>query len=353
MAEHGQNGRGPHPLSQLLAIAARVTDMDQAAMARFLTGLDRYQRAPLVEPMEPLPVVAQSGSVRLRRLPSAVDRPVAVVMVPSLINSPRVLDMAPGRSLLRHLAGSGHDVHLVDWGDGLGSERRLGLSGMVSQRLVPLIRRLGRPVVVLGYCLGGTMALAAARLLGETCRKLVLLAAPWHGDGYGLAARRDALAAWGAIRPVAQALGVVPISLLNPMFWSLDQAGVVAKYQRLGQLPPDDTGLAWFAAVEDWANSGAPLSLAAARDLFVHGFGRDQIGRGRWRVGKIAIRPEDLSCPVLDVGAMADRIVPQAARLRAPGVERWDLDAGHVGMIIGSRAPALLWQPLSNWMEAR
>lgn len=353
MADDAPIARGPHPLSQLLAVAGRVTAMNRVAMAAFLAGLDRYQRAPVAPAMPVLPVVAQSGGVMLRRFPAARKRATAVVLVPSLINAPRVLDMAPGRSLLRFLAGRGHDVHLVDWGNGLGSERRLGLSGMVSGRLLPLLRRLGGPVVMIGYCMGGTMALAAAKLLGDSCHGLALLAAPWHCDGYAPDVRRRAAGSWEAIRPIARALGVVPISLLNPMFWSLDEAGVVAKYQRLGQGAPDDPALAWFAAVEDWANGGAPLSIAAARDLFVHGFGRDRIGQGLWRVGGTAIRPEEVRCPVLDVGAMADRIVPPGARLRLAGLERWDLDAGHVGMIVGTRAPERLWHPLSNWLEHR
>ena len=45
-----------------------------------------------------------------------------------------------------------------------------------------------------------------------------------------------------------------------------------------------------------------------------------------------------------------DRIVPAAA---APDVgSRVDIDAGHVGMIVGSRARALLWERLRDWLKA-
>lgn len=351
-------GRGPHPLSLLLAMAARQTGGAPDAMADFLAGLDRYQRAPTGLAPPPLAVVARHGGVALRRLAGA-DAGVrpgsapAVVLVPSLINTPRVLDMGEGRSLLRYLGSAGHDVHLVDWGNGLGSERRLGLPGMVSVRLLPLLRRLGRPVVLIGYCLGGTLALAAAHQLGAGCAGLVLLAAPWHSDGYPPEARGRARGAWRAIAPIGKALGAIPISMLNPMFWALDEAGVIAKYRKLAGWPEGDPRIGWFAAVEDWANGGAPLSLPGARDLFEHGFGRDVIGRGRWRVAGRRIQPAGLACPVLDVGATGDRIVPDAARLRAAGIERWTLPSGHVGMIIGSDAPDQLWRPLSNWLSSR
>jgi polyhydroxyalkanoate synthase len=275
-----------------------------------------------------------------------------VVVVPSLINAPSVLDLAPGRSLLRFLGEEGFRVLLVRWGPVDRAERRLGLAGLVSVRLLPLLATLSRPVHLVGYCLGGTLALGAAVHLGGRLRSLSLIATPWHFDGFDPTARRDARDSWNAIEPVGRFLGAVPVSLLNPLFWRLDEAAVVAKFRKLGTHAPQDPHVSWFAAVEDWANSGAPLPIPAARDLFVHGFARDRIGRGRWRVAGRPVRPEDVPAPILDIGATGDRIVPPRARLRRPGIARRDVPAGHVGMVVGSSAPQGLWKPLSTWLGA-
>jgi polyhydroxyalkanoate synthase len=138
---------------------------------------------------------------------------------------------------------------------------------------------------------------------------------------------------------------------LNPLFWALDEAAVVSKFEALNRRPPDDPGIAWFAAVEDWASSGAPLPLPAARDLFLHGFGANQIGRGLWRVRGQAIDPRRIAAPILDFGALKDRIVPPEARLTGDQVMRRDVNSGHVGMVVGSGAKAALWEPLSNWLQ--
>jgi polyhydroxyalkanoate synthase len=290
------------------------------------------------------------GGVRLLRVGGPLDGPTLVV-VPSLINAPAVLDLAPDRSLVRFLADAGFSTYLVDWGPMGRSERRLGLAGLVAARLMPLLRRLDGPVQLLGYCLGGTLALAAGQLLGPRLARLALIAAPWHFDGFSSDARAHARTTWQGVKPLGAALGAVPVSLLNPLFWSLDEAAVVAKFEALARRPPGDPHLAWFAAVEDWANSGAPLTRAAARDLFVHGFGSDRIGRGRWRVGGMPIRPEAIVAPMFDAGATRDRIVPAKARLRRHGVQRLDVAAGHVGMVVGSGARESLWLPLSNWFR--
>lgn len=307
-----------------------------------LAGLRRYQDAPLAAPRPERPVVARVGNVTLRDHGGS-GRPV--VVVPSLINPATVLDLAPGNSLLAALAAAGHRPLLVDWGD----TEPLGLEDLVTERLLPLIAGLGEPVALTGYCMGGTFAIAAAALAGPAISRLALLATPWHFDGYGEGRAR--LADWWAqARPMADGLGVLPIDLLQPAFWSLDEAGVVAKYERLAAA--SDTDVAAFAMLEDWSNTGTPLSLSAARGLADTFFAANAPGAGCWQVGGERIDAQALSLPVLDVVARRDRIVPAAAALTTNGPgQPLLLDTGHVGMIVGGQAPALLWQPLADWLR--
>lgn len=344
-------GRGPHPLSLFLALAMRRTEGDPVAMARVLKGLRLYQEAPQRRPMPEAPVVARRGAVSIRRIGGPADGP-AVLVVPSLINAAFVLDLAPGRSLVRYLAEAGFQPMMVDWGPLGPGERRLGLAGLVTARLLPLARALGVPLHILGYCVGGTLALALARLF-DNARSLALIAAPWHFDGFPRDARTGADAMWRSLEPLARQLGGLPISLLNPLFWSLDEDAVVRKFASLADLSSDDPKLGWFASVEDWANSGAPLAIPAARDLFQRGYRDNAIGEGRWQVAATPIRPGDIACPIADFGATRDRIVPPAARLRLPGIDRFDAEGGHVGMVVGSAARQSLWDPLSNWLASR
>ena len=64
----------------------------------------------------------------------------------------------------------------------------------------------------------------------------------------------------------------------------------------------------------------------------------------------MTVDPLALTCPVADFVSLSDRIVPAVS---ASGVaDRRDLSAGHVGMIVGSRAKAQLWEPLAAFLRS-
>jgi polyhydroxyalkanoate synthase subunit PhaC len=335
--------RGPHPLPVFLATIAAACAGDGARLARVLEGLRRYQAMPLAAPRPPRPVVARIGNVSLHDHGGAG---AVVVLVPSLINPPDVLDLAPGHSLAAGLASAGLRVFSLDWGE----TEPHGLEAAITDRLVPLVTGLNTPVALVGHCLGGTLAIAATALLGARVQRLALLAAPWHFAGYDAAARGAMAAWWASAAPLAETLGSVPIDLLQPAFWALDAHAVTAKFEALATA--DAASLDSFARLEDWANSGQPLSIAATRTLAETLFAADASGTGHWQIAGRRIDPAALDVPILDIIAGRDRIVPPASALsaRGPGTPL-RLDAGHVGMVVGRRAPEMLWQPLTQWLQ--
>ena len=313
-------------------------------MAQVLAGLRRYQTAAAAPPRRERAGIARSGGVTLRDYGG--DGP-NVVVIPSLINPPTVLDLAPANSLMDGLAARGLRALLVDW----GATEAAGLGELVETRLVPLIASLDAPVAVAGYCLGGTLAVAATALLGAQVTRLALLATPWHFSGYDAEARAGLADWWHRAEPLAVQLGVLPIEILQPAFWSLDTASVVAKYQRLATAPGHE--VAAFTRLEDWSNTGQPLSLTTARDLAEDLFRDDLPGHGHWLVGGRPIDPAALGVPILDIIAGRDRIVPPGVAVSTGGAGTpLRLDAGHVGMVVGGRAPDLLWDPLAAWLAA-
>ncbi len=313
---------------------------DPRRTAAVLAGLRRYQEAERVPLPAPAPIIAARHGAVLRDFGGSGPD---LLFVPSLINPPRVLDLG-SRSLLRWIAARERRVLLVDWGEPDPANPR-SVSACVEDLLMPLIASLSAPPDVAGYCLGGTMALAAAH--AGAARSLALIAAPWHFDAFAGAERERLAALWRQARPVAQRLGMLPTEVLQSAFWTLDPARTVTKYEQLATA--DDAGLARFVELEDWANDGAPLSFAAARELFEDFFAADLPGTGTWSMGGAAINPAALPCPVLNVTSTSDRIVPAASAARVG--EPLALDLGHVGMVVGSRAEAELWRPLAGWLS--
>lgn len=333
---------GPRPLPLFLAMLRSETADAADARAAALRGLAAYQQAPRPPASAPMPARFFEGRVCLRDYGGAGP---PVVFVPSLINPPGILDLGE-RSLLRWMASQGLHVWLVDWGTPGPADRTLGLADHVEQLLIPLIQRLEQPPVLVGYCLGGTLAIAAAAR--TPVAGLATLAAPWRFAGYG-DARPAMLDMWRRAQPWCERLSLVPMEMLQAGFWQLDPAATVAKYGAFGRLASGSAAADDFVRLEDWANTGAPLPYAFGRELFEQFVGDDLPGSGRWVVGGNAVEPAALACPTFDVVSRTDRIVPAATAAPLPG--RRDSGLGHVGMIVSRRAPTELWAPLAEWIK--
>ena len=192
------------------------------------------------------------------------------------------------------------------------------------------MREIGEPAALVGYCLGGTMAIAAANLV--EVERVVTLAAPWRFAGYPDDARESLARIWRQARAAAEALDALPMEVLQAAFWSIDPKRTVAKFADFAKLEPGSAKARRFVALEDWANRGEPLPRPAARELIEDLFGADLPGSGRWRVGGREMS-DRLRVPLLHCTATHDRITPVAA---APAGGLREIAAGHVGMIVGS-----------------
>jgi polyhydroxyalkanoate synthase len=291
-----------------------------------------------------MPAIAKAQGAALRDYGGS-GRPV--VFVPSLINPPTILDLSEERSLLRWLAARGRRVLLLDWGWPGESRKAFDVADHVEAVLVPLVESLEEPADLVGYCLGGTMAAAAARR--TRARGLATIAAPWIFSGFPDEARAALARLWRDSEAPVAALGLLPMEVLQSAFWSLDPARTVAKFEAYASMPPDSAEARAFVTLEDWANDGPPVSGAAARELFEDFFASDRPGRGQWEVAGEPVRAESLDMPVLNIVSTTDRIVPAATAL--PAGERLELAQGHVGMMVGSRAKEALWEPLAAWLS--
>lgn len=316
--------------------------------AAALAGLRAYQDAPRGRPRKLAPARYRKGTARLRDYAPRGSGGRPILFIPSLINPPHILDLMPDRSLLRWVAAEGHRPFLLDWGTPVPVPESLDIGTLVERILLPLIAKFDQPPVLVGYCLGGTMALAAATRADVA--GLALVAAPWHFAGLGAAARADIARLWAAAGPVSEAMGLVPMEVLQSGFWRLDPARTIAKYESIAAVATDTPAFRHFVAMEDWANAGAPLPFAAGRQLFEDFIARDTPGTGTWEIAGTPVRREAIRCPAIDFVSRNDRIVP--ATTAADLADRRDLGAGHVGMIVGSGARAQLWEPLSDWLNA-
>ena len=305
-----------------------------------LAGLRAYESAARVDRPTSMPELARIGGACLRD--HGGSGPPAV-LIPSLINPPRILDLDEQVSLARAVSSIGRRALLLDWGEAR-DRSELDVSGHVSELLLPLLRNIGEPAALIGYCLGGTMAIAAANFV--ECERVVTLAAPWNFSRYPESSRAALRDMWRTSQASAQALGALPMEVLQAAFWSLDPERTVRKFAEFGRLDRRSPEAARFIALEDWANEGEPLPYPAARELIDDLFGGDLPGTGQWIIDEKAMTPS-LNSPLLNLTAEHDRIAPAST---APTGETTGIPSGHVGMIVGS-ARTRLHEAMAQFLD--
>ena len=333
LPEHSalQHERAPRPLPLFLELVRRVSEEDAVLSRNALAGLRAYEGARLGQRASPRAQIAKVGGASL--LDYGGEGPPAV-LIPSLINPPRILDLDPEVSFATAVAVMGRRTLLLDWGK--ADERsELSVAAHIERVLLPLLSGLGEPAALIGYCLGGTMAVAAANCV--PCERLITLAAPWHFQRYPPSSRAALMDMWRHSKDSAESLGALPMEVLQAAFWSLDPNRTVRKFADFGRWDPNSSKARRFVMLEEWANEGEPLPFPAASELMEDLFGRDLPGAGEWQVGGEAMT-DQISAPSLHFTAERDLIVPPVTAPAGPTV---GVAAGHVGMIVGSARASL------------
>lgn len=336
-------------------------------MDRLAQGVIAYRENSFERTLETPPAAWREGNTRLldygHTHRSARKRGArAVLVIPSLINRWEVLDLTAEKSLLRAMAAEGLRPYLVDWGTPDDEERKFDAAAYVArlERAAAFVgKRSRRAPAVLGYCMGGTLAVALAARQPRRVAGLALMAAPWdfHADKTGHA---FLLSAGPILAQLADKLGELPVDVLQTLFWSLDPWLAVKKFGRFLGLDPQGDSAREFVLLEDWLNEGAPLAGPTARDCLIGWYGDNLPGTGQWMVGGKKIVPRKIKRPALVMIPSGDRIVPplSAAALVDPkrglkNATRLDVPLGHIGMVVSGRARELCWTPLIDWLKAR
>ena len=221
--------------------------------------------------------------------------------------------------------------------------------------VIAAVAAAGRPVAVMGYCMGGNLALALALRRQGAVSRLALLATPWDFHADNPTEARALAAGMTPFWPLVEGLGEMPVDLLQVLFSALDPYLAVKKFLAFGRLDPATAKAAHFVALEDWLNDGVPLVAAVARECLAGWYGENSPAAGKWRIAGVPVRPQALDVPALAIVPAQDRIVPPASAVALadaiPGCERMTPALGHIGMVVGGTAPKTVWGPLVDWLR--
>ncbi|MBM4396798.1 MAG: alpha/beta fold hydrolase, partial [Deltaproteobacteria bacterium] len=300
-------------------------------------------------------LIRYSGGSRTQRTP--------ILLLPSMVNRHTIFDLTPNNSVARGLLAAGFDVFLLDWGRPCREDRMVPADEFVAgtihraPRAVAVAARADA-ITLVGYCMGGTLALVYAALHPEKVRNLVLLATPVDFDKLGrlrMLADRESL----DVDAVVGALGNPPPKALSYAFGLLVPTWQVRQWHIFFRHAHDDRFYRQFAAVGRWVGDNVEVPAEAFRSFVRDGFQKNSLVNGGWPVAGRAARLGDVRASILNVVAKKDHIIlPEAslglpARVGSRDAEDRVFDCGHVGLSIGAEARPIVWPAIVEWLRAR
>ncbi|MDA0655490.1 MAG: alpha/beta fold hydrolase [Proteobacteria bacterium] len=339
--------------------AQSVERLSRERAAAFITGIERYRNHPYYRDLPEPAILWSDGTTRLLDYaPDCGGRPILIV--PSLINRHYILDLKADSSFVRWLAGAGFRPFIVDWGVPGEAERGFSLTDYICQRLEPALDRVtdvgSLPPAIIGYCMGGLLALGLAVRNQDAVSGLALLATPWDFHAEAPEQARAMATIGAGLESQLQFFGELPTDLLQTLFSGLDPLLAERKFVGFAALEPKSEEAVSFVALEDWVNDGVPLAAPVARECFAQWYGANSPARGEWRIEDEKVDPSNFKKPSLVVTPSSDRIVPpkSAAALgeALPNAALLRPAAGHIGMIVGRRAETKVWRPVADWLRA-
>jgi len=293
--------------------------------------------------------------------PSANLAPLVICY--ALVNRPHMLDLQPDRSLIRGLLARGLDVWLVDWGYPGREDSGLSLDDYVNRYLGACIDHVRAAcgvdsINLLGVCQGGTLSICHAALHPDRVRNLIAMVTPvdFRTDDNLLSKWAQKLDA----DRIVSLLGNVPGELLNAAFVALMPLRLtVRKYAALADIAEDRSALENFLRMERWIHDSPDQAGTAFCEFIRWFFKENRLVRGGLAIGGNAVRPGAIVCPILNIYATQDHLVPPSASRPLAGLTGsrdytpFEFDGGHIGIYVSRGAQELLPRTIAQWLQAR
>ena len=315
----------------------------------------------------PFEVVHSTDRVRLRYYAAHKRAGLTPVMlVYALIKRPFILDLLNGRSVVENLNCQGFDVYLLDWIPPTRRDRSTGFDTYINQELckaAEVTRRISGSdkLNVIGYCLGGLLSVLWSAIYPKRVKNLVALATPINTrvDNNPLFSLVNKVSV-ESVNLIVDTYGNCPAWLINACFTAVAPVHhLIAKYHEFHTNKDNSRYATFFEIFERWMNSDVALAgqfFSELVDEFFHG---NPLMEGSFALGGTEVDLRKITCPLLNIVAEHDDVVPAASSLPlldlVGSTDKRNLvfRTGHVGAAVSAGAHKALWPQVGAWLAER
>jgi polyhydroxyalkanoate synthase subunit PhaC len=330
-------------------------------------------------------VVFRGGLADLRRMPATLvdqgpqrnlyrylpveaapqhERPQPVLLVPPLAAPAICFDLRRGCSLSEHLLHKGRRTYLLDYGRIEFSDRDLGLEHWFEDVVPEAIRRAsadsgGEPVHVVGWCLGGILALlSVAADAALPVASMALVASPFDFSKVPLVAPLrpiDAVTKGRVVTSIYRALGGAPAPVVRAGYQLAGIDKYLMKPVTIATSLHDRELLSQIEAVDDFMANMHAYPGRTFGQLYHRFFRINDLADGSFAAHDRTLHLEDVQLPLLAIAGAGDGIAPVAACHHladlVDGVRLETAPGGHLGVLTGRAARDTTWRLLDEFAD--
>ena len=327
-----------------------------------------YEKAQKVRKgVTPKELVYEEDKLKMYRYigKGPIKHKTPLVIVFALVNRPYIVDLKEGRSVVAHFVDDGFDTYLIDWGKPNQSDRFLTtddyVNGYIQNCIDYVCERCGtKQASVLGYCMGGTLSTMFTSIHQNVVKNLILLAA-----GIDFSTREGLINLWADeeyfdVDKFVDTVGNVPAEFLQSAFLMLKPVqNLIEKPISFWENIENDKFIDDFLHMETWLNDNISVPGEVYREFAKYLFQQNLLTKNKFPVGKHIVDLRKITCPVLNLMATNDDLVPTSQSkplndlISSKDKRIIDFKAGHIGLAVGGKAQKQLWPEVVQWLAER
>ena len=296
--------------------------------------------------------------------PEGVERQsVPLLIVYALVNRPYMTDIQENRSTIKGLLATGQDVYLIDWGYPDQADRALTLDDYINGYLDRCVDHICEAhdldkINLLGICQGGAFSLMYASMHQDKVRNLVTMVTP-----VDFQTPDNVLSKWTQhvdVDLAVDTMGNIPGEILNWTFLSLKPFSLTGqKYVNMVDLLDDPNKVRNFLRMEKWIFDSPDQAGETFRQFAKYFLQNNGLIEGGVMIGDREVNLKNLVCPVLNIYALQDHLVPPDASKALDGLTgskdytELAFPGGHIGIYVSGKAQKEVTPAIGKWLNER
>jgi polyhydroxyalkanoate synthase len=300
---------------------------------------------------------------RYRRPSDVAQQKVPLLVVYALVNRPYMTDIQENRSTVKGLLGTGQDVYLIDWGYPDQADRALTLDDYINGYLDGCVDHIREThgldkINILGICQGGSFSLMYTALHPNKVQNLVTMVTP-----VDFKTPDNMLSNWVQnidVDLAVDTMGNIPGEILNWTVLSLKPFSLTGqKYVNMVDLLDDPDKVKNFLRMEKWIFDSPDQAGETFRQFIKDFYQQNAFMKGTAKVGDEPVDLKRITCPVLNIFALQDHLVPPDASKALKGLTGTDdytelaFPGGHIGIYVSGKAQKEVTPAIGDWLNQR